>query len=192
VRFQIQSVSEERVVTRWRSTGLLLSHRPNKSHPPSSAPRSHDRYPRSPMSRRTTTALSVGGRLRALRMARGLSQEALSQASGVSATVISRIERGAIAEPSLRTLRALVRALDVTLDELAGEDDPGSARWRRAPGTTAPTRPVASRLWSGTPRGLPSPGRTRPGARGSGSGSTPSAPRSSAATHCSRAPTSSN
>jgi transcriptional regulator with XRE-family HTH domain len=42
-----------------------------------------------------------------------------------------RLERGAIAEPSLRTLRALVRALDVTLDELAREDDPGSAKSRR-------------------------------------------------------------
>jgi transcriptional regulator with XRE-family HTH domain len=83
------------------------------------------------MPRRATTALSVGGRLRALRLARGLSQEALSQASGVSATIISRIERGAIVEPSLGTLRALSRALDVTLDELAGEDDPGSAKSRR-------------------------------------------------------------
>jgi transcriptional regulator with XRE-family HTH domain len=83
------------------------------------------------MARRATTAPSVGRRLRALRPARGLSQEALCQASGVSATVISRIERGAIAEPSLRTLRALVRGLDVTLDELAGEDDPGPAGDRR-------------------------------------------------------------
>jgi transcriptional regulator with XRE-family HTH domain len=73
------------------------------------------------MPRRATTAPSVGHRLRALRRARGLSQEALSRASGVSATVISRIERGAIVEPSLRTLRALAKALDVTLDELAGE-----------------------------------------------------------------------
>jgi transcriptional regulator with XRE-family HTH domain len=84
------------------------------------------------MPRRATTALSVGGRLRALRLARGLSQEALSQASGVSATVISRIERGAIAEPSLRTLRTLARVLDVTLDELAGEGGPGPAGDRRS------------------------------------------------------------
>jgi transcriptional regulator with XRE-family HTH domain len=80
------------------------------------------------MPRRATTAPSVGGRLRALRQARGLSQEALSHVSGVSATVISRIERGAIAEPSLRTLRALARALGATLDELAGEGGPGPAR----------------------------------------------------------------
>jgi len=72
------------------------------------------------MPRRATTAPFAGGRLRALRLARGLSQEALSQASGVSATVISRTERDTIAEPSLRTLPALAKALGATLDELAG------------------------------------------------------------------------
>jgi len=42
-----------------------------------------------------------------------------------------RLERGAVAEPSLGTLRAFARAHDVTLDELAGEDDPDSAKSRR-------------------------------------------------------------
>jgi transcriptional regulator with XRE-family HTH domain len=83
------------------------------------------------MLRRATTAPSVGRRLRTLRQARGLSQEALSHVSGVLATVISRIERGVIVEPSLRTLRALARGLDVTLDELAGEEGPGPTKSRR-------------------------------------------------------------
>jgi len=63
------------------------------------------------MRRSATTAPFVGGHL----CARGL-----SQASGVSSTVISRIERDTIAEPLLRTLRALAKGLGATLDELAG------------------------------------------------------------------------
>jgi len=54
------------------------------------------------------------------REAKGWSQYRLAKESGVSQGRISEIEAGK-GSPSLGTLRALAKALGVTLDELAGE-----------------------------------------------------------------------
>jgi transcriptional regulator with XRE-family HTH domain len=59
---------------------------------------------------------SIGQRLRRLRLARGLSQRALSE-PGVSYGYISRIEADARA-PSVRALRKIARKLGVTVEHL--------------------------------------------------------------------------
>jgi quercetin dioxygenase-like cupin family protein/DNA-binding XRE family transcriptional regulator len=59
----------------------------------------------------------VGDRLRVARTSRGLSLRALAERLGVSASLISQVERG-LAKPSVNTLYALSRELGVSLDEL--------------------------------------------------------------------------
>ncbi len=60
----------------------------------------------------------IGGRIRALRLERGMTQRQLADRSGLSeATVIGRIERGEQV-PRLNTAVALARALSVHLNEL--------------------------------------------------------------------------
>jgi transcriptional regulator with XRE-family HTH domain len=56
-------------------------------------------------------------RLKALRQLRALSQEELSERSGVGRATISRIERGATGAQG-RTLRRLASALGVGVEEL--------------------------------------------------------------------------
>jgi transcriptional regulator with XRE-family HTH domain len=65
---------------------------------------------------------ALGKRLRQLRTARMMSQEALAEAANVQTAVVSRVERG-VALPSLGTLRELAWALGVTMTELLAEDD---------------------------------------------------------------------
>src|SRR5690625_4827913 len=48
----------------------------------------------------------IGGNLRAMRLEEGLSLRQLSAKTGLSATLLSQVERG-LTEPSLKTLRAL-------------------------------------------------------------------------------------
>ncbi len=65
---------------------------------------------------------SIAERIRALRQARGLSQEDLALQAGIDRTYQSQIER-AIGNPSLRVLCALAEALDVCLRDLLTGDD---------------------------------------------------------------------
>ena len=60
---------------------------------------------------------SVGERIRAVRTERGLSLRALSARAEVSIGLLSQAERG-VTDPSLQTLRAIARALDVPLFDL--------------------------------------------------------------------------
>jgi transcriptional regulator with XRE-family HTH domain len=69
----------------------------------------------------------IGERLRERRHELGLSLRDLADRLGLSASLISQIERGR-ANPSVSTLYALVGALDVSLDELLfNERRPGQA-----------------------------------------------------------------
>jgi transcriptional regulator with XRE-family HTH domain len=70
---------------------------------------------------RPSTALDTfGANLRAARARRGLTQEQLAHASGVTSGEISRMERG-VREPRITTLVRLADALDVPpADLLAG------------------------------------------------------------------------
>lgn len=62
----------------------------------------------------------VGSNLRKLRKAKGLSLQQLGEASGVSVGMISQVERG-LANPSMRLLTSLRRALNISMQELFGE-----------------------------------------------------------------------
>lgn len=53
--------------------------------------------------------------LRALRTAKGLTQDRLSQASGLSQASISSLENGQVPNPQADTLEALARVLDTDL-----------------------------------------------------------------------------
>ncbi len=55
---------------------------------------------------------TLGGRLTALRVARGLTQEALAEAAGTSQAVVQRVESGKCAHP--RILPALARVLETS------------------------------------------------------------------------------
>ncbi|WP_128292807.1 helix-turn-helix domain-containing protein [Afifella aestuarii] len=59
----------------------------------------------------------VGATLRLLRKQKGMSLKALAEASGVSVGMISQVERG-LANPSVRLLTSLRRALNVSFQEL--------------------------------------------------------------------------
>jgi len=69
--------------------------------------------------------VSIGGRLRALRQQRGLSQGDLERASGLARSYISRVEHGHTV-PSLETLERFAEALGVPLYRLfyEGESPP--------------------------------------------------------------------
>jgi transcriptional regulator with XRE-family HTH domain len=59
----------------------------------------------------------IGARVRSLRQARGLSVNALAAAAGVSAGIVSQIERDR-ANPSLNTIEKICTALGVTTDAI--------------------------------------------------------------------------
>ena len=61
---------------------------------------------------RSLSATRIGAQVRALRMAAKVSGGALAQASGVSASMLSRIERGLVS-PSVETLERLAQGLHV-------------------------------------------------------------------------------
>jgi transcriptional regulator with XRE-family HTH domain len=69
------------------------------------------------MGQRDDVAVRFGKRLRELRQATGLSQEAFAAACGLDRTYISRIERGK-RNVSLRNIEMLAKALRVSISEL--------------------------------------------------------------------------
>ena len=93
----------------------------------------------------------TGDRLRAARAVRGLSLRALADRLGVSASLISQVERG-LARPSVNTLYAMARELDVSLDALlfvdagatptAGDGSPAASASVVDLTPRAPRRPV--------------------------------------------------
>jgi len=60
----------------------------------------------------------IGKRVKELREARGLGQYELAERAGVRQATISRIESGARANPSSRTLLGIARALGVSIDQV--------------------------------------------------------------------------
>ncbi len=67
--------------------------------------------------------MPIKDRVKELRTAAGLTQQALATAAGLSVSAVVQIESGKIPDPRVSTLRALAKALGVGLDELAGEED---------------------------------------------------------------------
>ncbi|MGX1885849.1 helix-turn-helix domain-containing protein [Streptomyces sp. NPDC055287] len=74
----------------------------------------------------------VGPRLRKLRKERGATLAALSQATGISVSTLSRLESGG-RKPSLELLLPIARAHQVPLDELVGAPPVGDPRVRTKP-----------------------------------------------------------
>jgi DNA-binding XRE family transcriptional regulator len=68
----------------------------------------------------------LGARLRAARMSRNLALRELSRRIGVSASMVSQIERGSVM-PSVATLYRLVSELGISLDELFSGESAGVA-----------------------------------------------------------------
>lgn len=62
---------------------------------------------------------TLGERLRAARLLKGLSQEEVAHAIGVAATFYARMENG-VQLPSMGTLAKLLRLLDASADQLLG------------------------------------------------------------------------
>jgi transcriptional regulator with XRE-family HTH domain len=89
----------------------------------------------------------LGDRLRAARSGRGLSLRSLADRVGVSPSLISQVERG-LARPSVNTLYAMARELDVSFDELLFPDVP-SSRGRRSARPDAPSQ--APGAWPSSP-----------------------------------------
>ncbi|MCB1202895.1 MAG: helix-turn-helix transcriptional regulator [Verrucomicrobiae bacterium] len=66
--------------------------------------------------------MSVGPRIRALRLEQGLTIPQLAEKAGVSAGLLSQLENaeGEKANPNLQTLQKIARALNVTIGDLLG------------------------------------------------------------------------
>ncbi|MGH3416329.1 MAG: helix-turn-helix domain-containing protein, partial [Actinocrinis sp.] len=77
---------------------------------------------------------AVGPRLRALRRERDTTLAALSAATGISISTLSRLESGS-RRPTLELLLPLARAHGVTLDELVGAPPTGDPRVHLRPVT---------------------------------------------------------
>jgi transcriptional regulator with XRE-family HTH domain len=65
---------------------------------------------------------AISRRVKELREAKAISQQALANAAGLSTSVISQLEQGSKADPRLSTLQALAKALRVDVCELIGEE----------------------------------------------------------------------
>jgi transcriptional regulator with XRE-family HTH domain len=75
------------------------------------------------MTRRSTNPQPVlGAALRELRTERGMTQEAVAQAAGITVAHLSSIERG-LANPSWGAVTAIARALGVSMGELGSLTD---------------------------------------------------------------------
>ncbi|MEU6480442.1 XRE family transcriptional regulator [Streptomyces sp. NPDC047017] len=75
---------------------------------------------------------AVGPRLKRLRTARGVTLAALSEATGISKSTLSRLEAGQ-RRPSLELLLPIAQAHQVPLDELVDAPDVGDPRVRLKP-----------------------------------------------------------
>lgn len=62
----------------------------------------------------------LGKQLQSARQSAGLTQQALCQRANLSFSTLTKIERGAIKSPSIFTVQAIARALNVGLDALIG------------------------------------------------------------------------
>lgn len=101
--------------------------------------------PRMPRKARQRKVSLFGQNLLRLRIALGMSQEALSERTGVSRSTIARIETGAVAGPSPGVSEVLARALGVKEGDLY--DDRAET-----PGLEEALAAFASSPWAGTLR----------------------------------------
>ncbi|WP_024804473.1 helix-turn-helix domain-containing protein [Nocardia sp. BMG51109] len=79
-----------------------------------------------------TILAAVGPRLRAVRKARGITLEQLAETTGISVSILSRLESGR-RRPTLDVLLQLATAHHVALDDLVGAPATGDPRIRPRP-----------------------------------------------------------
>lgn len=60
----------------------------------------------------------AGAMVHRLRLERGVTQEALAFRANITIASLSRIERGAVADPKVSTLRKIAKALNMSMAEL--------------------------------------------------------------------------
>jgi transcriptional regulator with XRE-family HTH domain len=96
----------------------------------------------------------LGNRLRSLRRARGLSQEAVARQTNIGLKAYGDLERGRTTDPHYSTLEGIAHALGVTVAELTGEEaavplgeDP------RETGPAGSQEEVLDTIWYFTPEG---------------------------------------
>lgn len=65
--------------------------------------------------------MDVGARIRRFRLLRGLSQEQLALQAGLNTAFLGHLERG-LKSPTITTLEKLVKALNITFEELFAEE----------------------------------------------------------------------
>ena len=65
--------------------------------------------------------MDVGARIRRFRHLRGLSQEQLALQAGLNTAFLGHLERG-LKSPTITTLEKLVKALNITFEELFAEE----------------------------------------------------------------------
>jgi transcriptional regulator with XRE-family HTH domain len=69
--------------------------------------------------------MPLGDRIKELRHSAGLSQEELARKADVTVSALRKIEQGSVPNPKWLTIRAIMNALDGSLDELSeGQDNP--------------------------------------------------------------------
>jgi transcriptional regulator with XRE-family HTH domain len=73
--------------------------------------------------RHSQNEITIGARVRAWRVASGITQTQLESAAGLGHNAISRIEKGDVS-PRLETLEKVAHALELTLDALHLADPP--------------------------------------------------------------------
>jgi transcriptional regulator with XRE-family HTH domain len=83
----------------------------------------------------------IGRRLNELRKARALSLRELAEATGLSATLLSQIERG-VTEPSLKSLRLLAEVFGQSVSTLFEHDEPSAVTISRPGERSRITSPV--------------------------------------------------
>ena len=124
----------------------------------------------------TQPVAAIGARVRALRESMGLSLRDLAQRTGVSAPMLSQVERGE-ASPTLAVATRIAGGLDLTLSQLLRLDEDrhlvitrrgeGRARDRARPPRRGaePARCPASAPRSRCTRSIPAPPRAAPATR---------------------------
>lgn len=91
----------------------------------------------------------LGGRLREIRTARGMSVRELARRAGCSASLVSQVERG-VTTPSAGVVYSLANELGISLDFLFGAGDVEPAELPRLPGisdASGATPHPAARPW---------------------------------------------
>lgn len=71
--------------------------------------------------------VSIGKRIKGIRLMRGITQEKLAETVNISVPHVSRIENG-WASPSLQTLVDICNALDITIDSLMQDSLPAARK----------------------------------------------------------------